>query len=1019
MQEWCQAASGGQAAFPAAGLAFPLGSLLITERLTTAQRALAQRRWELARPVLSAMAAGLRVGHREMPGPGARAGVRLLLARLAVALGQDPSGELAEARALGADPAGLSVVQAWAARRQGRPDEAAERLAEARASAAAAAPGTAVLAQIVVETIAQARAVSAEDGLAAARNGLGELAQVADLPGELDRLVEPVPPELWFAVAEQAAARRDAQAGAALDRAERGAGEDAPQLRAAVLELRADLLAAPDADPGARAGALVAAGHWRVDTGQPELAERHYLLARELQPDNAQAALGLVLARTPELAPEPDADSIRVATEAIAQVQAIHAEHGLDADSLWSLSSLAYWQLYLAQAAVPGRGWQALLTAARGLAIQADRARGWLLLAEAARTLGLYQCAAFAARRARALDPAPEPDEELLASLISTAVSLGDINAVAGLLPADTEEVPGWLKGIAGYVQWRSGSRSAAIALLRGAVQEDPANLWAQIELVRDLLLDGQPDSARLQAAEVAARAGGRKDRDAVTAAAWSALVSGDFATAERLGGELTLFENDCCDDAEGVLLTGMAKRLAGRDGFDDLAASLARARSGQLFDTWLRAGRPLVETLARERGIAVSDLARLDDVVRARGSVLAAWSDPVTELTQAPPGIADPDVIAQARALLGVLLREAEPAPAAARAALADGAPAGQALPEWPGLAARVRQGYVTDGLARGELGDAGSAEEERLAAVPDNDSAGRLPEIALLMAAAGQPDDARRVLRAARRLAGDKPELTRTGATCSGTRASATRPPRPGRTPARRATTGPTSGWRCSRRPNPTAPGRAGGFRAAITRSYAETAADLHALPMKPADTAAVVEALEDAARDPDTAPGAWIAIRILAHGSAPFELPSARLRVWYASSLVAGDEDRESGGVLATRYISEARLRLPWLLPGVNLSEITDYEPGRYEILVLNTVFEEGTVPGGASYVPSDAIPLLSSALQAKVTGTTRQDLVLLGEDAEPVTGTDRLLLVPAPEVIARRLQIVANLFRTSVQ
>jgi hypothetical protein len=178
-----------------------------------------------------------------------------------------------------------------------------------------------------------------------------------------------------------------------------------------------------------------------------------------------------------------------------------------------------------------------------------------------------------------------------------------------------------------------------------------------------------------------------------------------------------------------------------------------------------------------------------------------------------------------------------------------------------------------------------------------------------------------------------------------------------------------------------------------------------------------AAAVVALEEVAREPDTAPGAWLAIAVLARPDY-VELPAPRLKVLYSSSFLAGIPDAESGGPLVSRYLPEARLRLPWPLPGVNLTLITDFEPGTYRILALGTVFDQGTIEG-TSYVPADAIPLLSPALRARVTDTRLMDLILLREGEPPVSGTDSLLLVPAAEVIARRVQAVATQFRKSVE
>jgi Tfp pilus assembly protein PilF len=1016
IEEWAQAAAGARDGFPdSAGLTVPPGSLLIVGRLATAQRALDQRAWHLACPALRAVAAGLRVADHEAPGRTVRAGLHLLLARIALALGEDPSDELAAAQAMGAGPAGLAVVQAWAARQQNQPGEAADHLADARASARADPAGPSVLTEILTESVAQARSISAaRDELAA----LAALGQIPDLPGELLRLVEPVPAELWLAVAERAAGPDTQAAEAALDRAERAAGSD-EQLRATVREQRAELLAASQADPAATADALVAAGEPLLDAGLRDAAARHFQDALALRPGDARAALDLVIARMPASFPDqPDAESVRVVTEAIVGTQTIHAEHDVDAESLvWSLSNLVFWQLYLTQAEIPGSGSRAMLAAGRALAIRADQAHGWVSLSEAAGNLGFYQCAAFAARHARTLDPGSQPDDEVLQALISTAANVGDLDAMRTALPADAAQGPPWFQAVSGYIRWRSGRGPEAIALLRDAVAADPAQLWARVELLQYLLLAGHGDLARGEAAQITAQLDGRRDRAATQALAWSALVSGDFAAAERFGSELTRFENDSCDDGQGLQLTGMAKLLAGRDGLDDLAASAARSRTVQSLDNWLQFARPILEELAREHGTELPDLARQDEVVAGCRPALAARSDPVTELAEASPGTADPVDLAQVLALLGVLLREAEPDLSAARAALETGAAAGQAVPEWPELASRVRQAYVADCLTRGELDAAASAEEERLTAAAPPGAVGRLPEIALLMDAAGRHDDAQQVLGTAKRLAGDLPELTRaTGDMLwrGGERAGAAQA-----WEAARVAGDSRSDVRLAvyAAVKPDVPAAAAGFRAAILRSCTDTVADLQALPLEPADMAAAVVALEEVAREPDTAPGAWLAIAVLARPDY-VELPAPRLKVLYSSSFLAGIPDAESGGPLVSRYLPEARLRLPWPLPGVNLTLITDFEPGTYRILALGTVFDQGTIEG-TSYVPADAIPLLSPALRARVTDTRLMDLILLREGEPPVSGTDSLLLVPAAEVIARRVQAVATQFRKSVE
>ena len=104
--QWCRAAVGAPVAIDdrpaAAPFQYPRGSLLLVERLATAQQALARGGWRVAQPVLRAAAAGLRVGDREVLPDQTRATLLLLAARLTVILDGDPSADLEAARSLGA-----------------------------------------------------------------------------------------------------------------------------------------------------------------------------------------------------------------------------------------------------------------------------------------------------------------------------------------------------------------------------------------------------------------------------------------------------------------------------------------------------------------------------------------------------------------------------------------------------------------------------------------------------------------------------------------------------------------------------------------------------------------------------------------------------------------------------------------------------------------------------------------------------------------------------------------------------
>jgi len=856
--------------------------------------------------------------------------------------------------------------------------------------------------------------------LSAAREGLAGLASISDISSQLHCLVGPVPAELWLAVAERTAAEQDIQSACtALDHAEHEAGDDF-RLGALIRERRAELLADSNAASSEQADALLTAGDYRWQAGQPDIARRHFQAVLDLRPDDVRAALSLAGAEAATWLSKPVSESAEHLMDIVAGFESLQAQHGIDAGSAWTFLIVADLHAQLASAAEdPGTShmWQAMLAAGRALALDPGNGACWARLSNVLGTLGLYQNAVFAAKRARDLDPGPRPGDDVTAALIQAATNVGDLQTAQELLPDDVEHRPAWIQAVGGFVWWRLGRRAEAIKLLRVAVTEDPNLLWAQGLLMQAYLLAGAGELARNEARQLLADIGERRDRDALSALAWGALIGGDLAGAERLGLDLARSENDTTGEGSGLAVVGMAKLLGNRaDGLADLAGSLGRTRTPLALDDWQLIERPVLEALARERGIKLPDLTPLEDVIAGRRAMLARLADPLTELAEAPTGHADPVTTEQARALLNVLVLEARPDPAGARAALGAEAVA-QALPEWPGLADRVLRTYVDDCMTRGDLGEAATAEDERLAGTSLAGSAGRLPDIALLLSAAGRHDDAQRVINAARQRAGQLPELIRAEGDMLwrlGRRADAARAWESARAVGGDRTEARLAAW------------TAGSDRSAavallhtaITRSYADCAVDLCALPMEPADTAAVAAALERAASDPDTAAGAWVAAGGLALPG-QLELPASGIEVHLPPSWFEGMEDSVAEDPLLARYIPEARSRLPWTLPGVMARDDARLEPDGYRILILGTIFEQGNLPVNADYVCPDAVPLLSEAMQARVTDRRFMDLVILRDAEEPAAGLDSLLLMPAAEVIGRRIEAVAMVFRKALE
>lgn len=1012
--EWCLAAAELRTEplerLTAEPFGYPPGSQVLPWRFGTAQRALAKRNWRLVRPVLRAAADGLRIADRDVPTPEVRAALWLLLARIAVQLGEDPSAYLEAAQGLGASAADAALVRAWSARLTGNYAEAAACLASARAEGSSVG--------IIAELVRQARESTVEVTLSAAKDRLAGLGSIVDISGQLDRLIEPAPPELWLAVAERAAAEQDHDlAATAFDNAERGVGSQFA-LGAVIHERRAEQLAASHGDQAATADAWLTAGDDRWSAGQPDIAQQHYRAAQALRPDDLRAAMGQLCAEAAEWSAKPISESAPHLTDLLGKLESLQAAHGVEPAMSWSLLNAASIRTQLAAAgddSVADHTWGALLAIGRALVFDPRAASTWNQLAEALGTFSIYQTAVFAARRAFSLEPAQQQRYEL----IRASINLGDLDAGRDLLSEGVDRDLPWIKAADGFIQCRIGSKEKATELLRDAARQDPSMLWARELLMRAYLLTGETEVARREARQLRAYLGDRRDLDSLISLAECALISGDFAEAERLGLRLVERESRSTEKGDGLRVLGQAKLLSGQaDGVDDVGQAAAQARVPRVLDDWERLELPLMHILAADHGIELPDLTPVAEASVRRRATLAAWADPLAELADTPSGTADQVVTNQARTMLSVLLREASADPAGTQAALDAGAPMAAGVPEWLRLAERVRRAFVADCLSRGDLDQAMAAEQGRLADPVHSKSDGRLAEIAEMLSVAGRHDDAKCAVDAARERVGSTPELTRTDGDLlwrRGLRAEAAK----AWETAQAAGADRVAARLAARTADTDRSAAAGLLHDAIARSYIDTATDLHALLTEPTDIAAVIAALGDAGSDADTEPGARAAIRVLQALPGQLQLPENGLEVHLPPSWFAGAKDPVNDFPLLARYIPEARLRLPWTLPGIQARDDVSLEPDGYRILILGEFAEQGNVPPQNDYVIADAVPLLSAAAQARVTQQRVLDTVAVQHPDEPATGLDVLLLMPATELVGLRIEAVATVFSTALQ
>ncbi len=1016
VEDWCQAAAGlridALERLLAAPFPFPPEGQWLVEQLQTARYALAKGEWRLALPVLRAAAEGLRIGDREVPGPDVRASLLLLQARIGVLLGNDVSADLDKARSLGASVGDAAVVRAWAARRAGNQAEAAAYLADSRTSSSV---------PVIAEAVRQARESSADAALSTARSRVSALADVSDIISQLDRLVDSISPELWLAVAERAAADEDTKlAFVALDRAEDGAQGQFSFL-ALAKERRAELLARTDADSLTVAAERVRVGDCLWSADQLDSAEVQYRKAQQLNPDDVQTALSLASVRAAKWA-TPTSESAPLLADALTSLDAM-LERGADESTAWALITSAALRMRLAMAG--GRSsadhlWQSLLKHGRALAIF-DRIPGyWTYLSDAFSNFGLYHAAVFAAVHAHTLEPKPDS----LAELIRAHANAGDLTVARELLPEMPDRELAWVRAIDGFIEWRQGSRSEAIETLRSAVRDDPGLSWAQVMLICAYVLTGRIPLARREARQLRASIGDRRGPEAQSDLAFSVLLSGDLDEAERIGAELTEWESHAVPRGSGLRVTGMAKLLAGRpDGLQDLIQSTALVRRLPVLDDWKLIDLPVLRELADEQGVLLPNLAPVLDEVERRRVTLKRWADPLVELAEAPAGSANVATVDQARALLDVLLREADGQLAAARGAVESAPAVVSAVPEWSALADRVRRKYVNDCVARGELTEAAAAERERLVAGLRNGSApggsaGELPHIAQLLSEAGHQEEAQLVIGTAREHADPAPaELSRTEGDVLWRRGLRTEAAACWE--AARAADGPRLQARLAMSVAGTdKPAATALLHDAISSSYAEVITDLRSLLHDPADISSVVAALAEAGSDDDAAPGVQLAMLVLRALPDTAKLPDQGITVLLPSSWFTGMQDPLKEHPLINQYIPEARLRLQGALPGVHVKSDDSLEPDGFRVLVLDLLCDQGKVPRNCDYAPEAAVPLLSVAARDRVTGDVDYGLVVLRQATEPSTGADTLLIVPPAQVVARHIEIAARTYKTAL-
>ena len=679
LEHWFDAAAGRRlGALERLGtVELPRGAALIRDRCAASAAGLAEPSWRRSSAVLEAGVAGLQLGERTVPSPAVRERLSLLLARLAIHDRRWVEAERA-LEAAGPSPAARALRVRLRRHRGGGGDEERDLLSgESEAS---------VDLDVAVELIAQQP--HSELALDIARGAVRALPVLNDIDGELARLVEALPGELWAAIAERAwhDGERDLFVIAA------GAAEAASPVTAfATLGMVAELRAAAaeaDGDPPARRAVLLAtAGANRLHAQQFDAARELLERAQALDPRNLDAALLLADCLVARSFAHPLAETADDLLSAIGLIAGAAQTGAITERNSWSFLTESAGRRALAGGLGFDRDdelWRAVLAAAEALTRAPGTARRWAALADALAALGLPLVALTLAAHAVELD---RHDPSAIGSELAILTNAGRFQAVLARIQW---EPSAYYDALRGYIAAVHDNPFEAVRTFR-ATTIDPNAGWIWQAFVRSLLLADRASEACEQAERVLAHWRGRVDeyRGARTVALML-LILGRPEEASSVLDALPLV-----DAPEASLdLRGAALVLRGEEaeGLALLARSVrAQPLLGEVRDT--RTLLQLVRVLATRDGLAPPATDAVEQLIEERDSELSRLREPLHEfISQAPSGV-DPDVVERAKQLVVAAVRIARDQTADALVelgrALAPGDGALQGLRAWASGAA------------------------------------------------------------------------------------------------------------------------------------------------------------------------------------------------------------------------------------------------------------------------------------------------------------------------------------------
>jgi len=588
---------------------------VLVDRVRQLRVGLEERTWEDC-GLLRRLADDEGLGEALAFGAAERGQLAALVARVALVSGRAEEVDrwLAKATDLGAPRGVVALIEAARDRRRGDHAAASAALQDAR-------DGDAPAIELLVEEAWQAVAVGPADQIdtSSIDGEVWSLPSVAAAHDELARMIEPVLPEIWVAVARRHLADSDVKrATDALDRARRGVPDDhrpTTALNGTIGELNLALLEAGPAAPDELTTALVATASSFVDAGQHDRAIDLLDRALSLTPDHPPALVLEAESKRLRSIGAADADLAGQLGEVLANLDRVPLRAGQD-DTTWALSVRAAAELTLSDR-LDGETWrhrwQALDAASWAVAFGPTTAYRWGQLSQVAQELGLYRLAHLAGETWLRLVPGSADRSEATvnqAIVIANEGELRDAQEMIAVVDAD-----GFVHRLIGAALGNVRGLVDLLAprALSSAVALEPGE-WYWLLLGQLALEEGRvPAFAELALERARRRPGSLVWRDAELVAL---LALGRWAEADeraRALAEISAVARP--DGASSHALAALAAHLAGRTDLAAFEHTIDLAMSAAEGGLWEHVLRPTLPRLATAAGRPVGDdaLGRLD----------------------------------------------------------------------------------------------------------------------------------------------------------------------------------------------------------------------------------------------------------------------------------------------------------------------------------------------------------------------------------------------------------------------